>query len=104
LILQFRAGQDLDLEIADAGLSISWEAFEGLTRLVTSRQKFNNLGGEALDLIFNIVASTKSNSNILLVVVLILEIVSLVLACSKLILELLGRICSQLISEISTLG
>jgi len=58
---------------------------------------------EAFELILNKLSGFKGNTNTLLEIVLVLEIVSLVLALGKLLLKLSRWVSLQLVGEVGTL-
>jgi len=123
LVANLLASEELDLEVADGGLIFSWDSFktrwevrvrtasswsteQGVwsTLHVTNRHEFLDLVGQVVHLTLEHILSLKDQADLFLVVVLVLESLSLVLASSELILELGRRILVKLVLEIGTLG
>jgi hypothetical protein len=104
LLLDLAAGEELDLETADSGLDVGWDVFEfeaAAGEFVRS-EDLGDLGVEIVDLVIARGEGLKSDANIFLVVVLVLEGLDLVLAISEELLGFWGWVILHHFGELSS--
>lgn len=103
LLLDLAAGQKLDLEATDGGLDIFRNTFEaeGSSKLVWSHEA-GYLACELVDHVVTAGEGLKCDTDVLLVVELVLKSSSLVLAFSEELLSLIGWVHAHQVGQLSS--